>query len=596
MNFRVFIRTFFLVAVLSAVAFTVYANKVMNDGPARTQPENSQTVTVGTNASNNAIDSNASSKVDSTDTTTSGNSSKDAASQENSPSRSYIKEDVVINISALGDVALGQDLRFLHGDSFNFVFEKIKGDYNYFFSNVVDILSQDDLTIGNLETTLSNETQKAEKYDYGNNYWFNGKPKYANILKAGSVEVANLANNHTYDYGKKGYDATVKALVDTGIDYFGYSDVLYKEVKGIKIGMVGFNQLGNVEQGLDMTVFKKEVAKMTKKLREECDLVIANFHWGKEYQYQYNALQKELAYLAINSGADLVIGNHPHVLQPIERYKGKYIAYSLGNFCFGGNKTPKDYDTAIYQQAFVFDSDNALQPIAEPTIIPCSVSSLKGLNNYKPAIAVEPQISSVLKKLKLSPLATGAAGSVAAGSKSDMVRLDNVVKDIVIDLKYATTDNIVGKQVYESNVAYLRKGTADKLNKANQLLLKQGYRIKIWDAYRAQKYQQILYDSATDRYYFMDPKIGSNHTRGSAVDITLVNAEGDEVDMPSGFDEMSTKAARTYTKATPEQKKNALLLENAMKSSGFIPLQKEWWHFDDTDKSYSLLQSYEEED
>ena len=597
MNFRVFIRTFFLVAVLSAVAFTVYANKVISDGPAQTQPAQSQAAAEGTTALNSTSGNQerSSGSVENNVGTVSDSSGNEATTQESSPSRSYIKENVTISISALGDVALGQDSRFLHGDSFNFVFDKVKGDYNYFFSNVLKVLSQDDLTIANLETTLSNETVTAEKYDYDNNYWFNGSPKYANILKAGSVEVANLANNHTYDYGQKGYDATRKALKDAGIEYFGYSDILYKEVKGIKIGMVGFNQLGNVEQGLDMTVFKKEVAEATKKLREECDLVIANFHWGKEYQYQYNELQKELAYLAIDSGADLVIGNHPHVLQPIEKYKGKYITYSLGNFCFGGNKTPKDYDTAIYQQAFVFDSNQVLQPIAEPAIIPCSVSSLKGLNNYKPAIAVEPQISSVLKKLKFSPSAVNSSDNTAAGNKKDMVILDHEVEDIVIDLKYATTDNIVGKQVYETNTAYLRRGTADKLNKANQLLLKKGCRIKIWDAYRAQKYQQILYDNAANKYYFMDPKIGSVHTRGSAVDITLVNSDGEELDMPSGFDEMSTKAARTYTKATPEQKKNALLLENAMKSCGFIPLQKEWWHFEDTEyKSYDLLKDYGE--
>lgn len=611
MNFRVFIRTLFLVVVLSAVAFTVYANKMIMDRSAQEQSENNKTISAGTAALNNDTDNNANNAENSTESNHTGavyeNSSNEAASHEKSPSRSYIKEKVAINISALGDVALGQDSKYLYRDSFDYVFEQIKGDYGYFFSNVVDILSQDDLTIANLETTLSNETEKAEKYDYGNNYWFNGNPKYANILKAGSVEVANLANNHTYDYGQKGYDATRKALEDIGIDYFGYSDVLYKEVKGIRIGMAGFNQLGNVEQGLDMTVFKKEVAEITVKLREECDLVIANFHWGKEYQYQHNGLQKELAYLAIDSGADLVIGNHPHVLQPIEKYKGKYITYSLGNFCFGGNKTPTDYDTAIYQQSFVFDSNNVLQPIAEPTIIPCSVSSQKTFNNYKPAIAVEPQFSNVLKKLNFSPSATSAAGNAGttdntnttgktdAASKTDMVRLDSVVKDIVIDLKYATADNIVGKQVYESDIAYLRKGTADKLNKANQLLLKQGYRIKVWDAYRAQKYQQLLYDSAVNKDYFMDPQTGSNHTRGAAVDVTLINDEGEEVDMPSGFDEMSSKAHRTYSQATPEQKKNAVMLENAMKNSGFKSIQTEWWHFDDTEyKSYDFLQDYSE--
>lgn len=582
MNFKVFFRSLFLVLVLSAVIFTVYTNKKIANGSEVEQSGTGNTVVEATTAPDN-------SDAQKTGGGLPGTGGTEAAGHEGSSSRSYVREKVAIQISALGDVALGQDWSFNYGDSFDYVFEKVKGDYAYFFKNVADVLSQDDLTIANLETTLCNETEKAEKYDYGNNYWFKGRPEFAYILKAGSVEAANLANNHTYDYGQKGYDATRKALQEAGIDYFGYADILYKEVKGIKIGMAGFNQLGNVEQGLDMAVFKKEVAEMTAKLRQECDLVIANFHWGKEYQYTQNDLQKELAHLAIDSGADLVIGNHPHVLQPIEKYNGKYITYSLGNFCFGGRKTPDDYDTAIYQQTFVFDSENVLQPVAEPVIIPCSVSSQSSFNNYQPAIATEPQISSVLKKLNLP----GPEKDPSELVNSDMVRVDQYIDNILIELRYAGSNNVVGKPVYESNVCYLRKGTADKLAKANEILLKQGYRIKVWDGYRAQKYHQFLYDNAPDKSVFMKPGTGSNHTRGAAVDCTLVTPDGREVDMPSDFDDGSALALREYAKCTKEQKKNALLLENAMKSSGFIPLSNEWWHFDDSEyKSYEMLEEY----
>lgn len=603
MNFKVIVRSLFLIAVIAAVTFTIYANIKGPDGSGRNESDTTLTAAEEnmndeTGVSGNLAEDRQEPGNNTYDTDTPDNTAADpengetAAEQGDSTSRSYVKENVTLRISALGDVALGQDNRFLYGDSFDYVFEKKEGDYDYFFSGVVDLLSKDDLTIANLETTLSNETEKAEKYDYGNNYWFNGKPEYANILAAGSVEIANLANNHTYDYGQKGYDATKKALAEAGIGHFGYSEALITEVKGITVGMAGFNQLGNVEQGLDMNVFKQEVEEMTTKLRKECDLVIAGFHWGKEYKYEQEALQKELAYLAIDSGADLVIGHHPHVLQPIEEYKGRYITYSLGNFCFGGNKKPKDYDTAIYQQAFVFDSENVLQLVQEPDIIPCSVSSANGVNNYRPKAADAEQRKRVFEKLDFTPTLSEEE-KAAFADKSDMVRLDAAVKNLVINLKYATSDNIVGKPVYESNIAYLRKGTADKLDEANKILLEQGYGIKVWDAYRQQKYQQILYDSAENKYYFMDPKKGSNHTRGSAVDVTLVDSDGNELDMPSGFDEMSERAHRTYSKATPEQKKNALLLENAMKSVGFIPLQKEWWHFDDTEyKSYGLLAEY----
>jgi D-alanyl-D-alanine dipeptidase len=101
-----------------------------------------------------------------------------------------------------------------------------------------------------------------------------------------------------------------------------------------------------------------------------------------------------------------------------------------------------------------------------------------------------------------------------------------------------------------------------------------------------------LFETAKNSYYFLDPKIGSNHTRGAAVDVTLVDAEGNELDMPSRFDEMSEKAHRDYKLATPGQKRNALVLENAMKEAGFIPLENEWWHFDDSDyKNYEYLPS-----
>ncbi len=583
MNFKVFARSLFLVVVIAAVAFTIYSN--ISDGKTG----------AGNAAENTLISGQGSGTNGSRTANTADNTGSGSEAQESGTKSNYVKDDVSINISALGDVALGQDHEhnYLYADSFDYVFEKIKGDYKYFFSNVKDILSKDDLTIANLETALSNETVKAEKYDYGNNYWFNGKPEYANILKAGSVEIADLANNHTYDYGQKGFDATQKSLDAAGIDYFGYTKVLYRDVKGVRIGMAGFNQLGEYEQGLDMNVFKKDVSGTIKKMRSECDLLIVEFHWGKEYKYKQDEIQTGLAHLSIDLGADLVLGGHPHVLQPIEKYKGKYIAYSLGNFCFGGAKTPDDYDTAIYQQTFTFDSDKVLQPVAEPKIIPCSVSSRSDLNVYRPTVAMGEQSKRVFEKLAFTPTLSEEEKAAYAG-KSDMVRLDALVKNIVIDLRYAGSNNVIGKPVYASDTAYLRKGTADKLDKANKHLMKQGYRIKVWDAYRSKEDHQLLYNNAPNKSVFLDPKKApSNHTRGAAVDCTLVTLDGKKVDMPSDFDDGTVLAYRTYEKCTAAQKKNALILQNTMKSVGFIPISNEWWHFDDTEcKSYPVLASY----
>ncbi len=511
--------------------------------------------------------------------------------------QSYIKEDSgskKVIISAVGDVALGQDSRFSYTDSFDHFFEKMGGDYGYFFSNVAEILGKDDLTIANLETALSNGGTKAEKYDYGNNYWFNGKPEYANILKAGSIEAVSLANNHSHDFGTGGYDETRRALGEAGIKYFGYSETLITYVNGVRVGLAGFNQLGEYEQGRDANELKQEVEETIKKLSEESDLVVASFHWGSEYKYRQDRLQTELAYLAVDSGADLVIGSHPHVLQPIEKYNDRYIAYSLGNFCFGGNKKPNDLDTAIIRQEFVFDEENSLVKIREPEIIPCTISSVSNKNDYRPSIIYGESGNRIFAKLEYEPPLEGQELTVSV-NKNDMVRLDSVANDVVIGLKYATSDNITGKPVYESNIAYLRRGTADKLRKANEIVKEHGCRIKVWDAYRSEKDHKLLFETAKNSYYFIDARIGSNHTRGAAVDVTLVDDVGNELDMPSKFDEMSEKAHRTYKLATPEQKRNALILEEAMKQAGFIPLENEWWHFDDSEyKSYDFIASLPE--
>ncbi|MEG0549474.1 MAG: CapA family protein, partial [Coprobacillus sp.] len=118
-------------------------------------------------------------------------------------------------------------------------------------------------------------------------------------------------------------------------------------------------------------------------MKKQSDIVLIYFHWGTERSYYPDQVQKDFAHFAIDNGADLVLGSHPHVIQGIEKYKEKYIAYSLSNFCFGGNKNPQDKDTFIYQQTFNFEG-NKLLSIDNPNIIPCSISSQNNVNNYQP--------------------------------------------------------------------------------------------------------------------------------------------------------------------------------------------------------------------
>lgn len=169
------------------------------------------------------------------------------------------------------------------------------------------------------------------------------------------------------------------------------------------------------------------------------------------------------------------------------------------------------------------------------------------------------------------------------------VLLTSLDADIVIDLKYATTDNFTKKIIYPNKVCVLRKTTAKKLVKANTELKKLGYRIKVWDGYRPVYVQQIFWDIVKDNRFVANPKNGGSiHNRGSAVDITLVDKAGKELTMPSKFDDFSSNAYRNNMKMTAEAKKNMQLLTNIMTLNGFTTISTEWWHFEDSDsKEYN---------
>ncbi|MDK2807741.1 MAG: hypothetical protein PWP24_474, partial [Clostridiales bacterium] len=130
---------------------------------------------------------------------------------------------------------------------------------------------------------------------------------------------------------------------------------------------------------------KSEIKRQIKLCQEEeTDLIIVSFHWGIEHTYQPEKKQQRIAHYAIDLGADLILGHHPHVLQGVESYKDKMIVYSLGNFCFGGNTNPSDKDTMIYRQTFVFENGSLSK--ASSRIIPCSLSSVSTRNNYQPTL------------------------------------------------------------------------------------------------------------------------------------------------------------------------------------------------------------------
>lgn len=294
---------------------------------------------------------------------------------------------VTITVSSIGDCTLGTDENFNRSTSLNAYYDTQGPDY--FFENVRSILEADDLSIVNMEGTLTEETTRAEK-----KFAFKGPPEYVKILSGSSVEAANLANNHSKDYGTQSFDDTVENLTNAGIATFGYEEVALLEIKGIKVGLTGIYELAeHLEK-------KQQVKENIAALKEAgAQIIIVNFHWGIEREYFPNSTQKQLAHLAIDEGADLVIGHHPHVLQGIEKYNGKYIAYSLGNFCFGGNKNPSDKDTMIFQQTFTVTEDS-VEVNDDINVIPCSLSSSSNKNDYRPTPLEGDEKDRVMKKIE----------------------------------------------------------------------------------------------------------------------------------------------------------------------------------------------------
>lgn len=281
---------------------------------------------------------------------------------------------VKVTVSAAGDCTLGTDSSFNYATSLNAKYKQ-KGAA-YFLKEVRPVFSKDDLTIVNLEGTLTTRGSKADKA-----FAFRGSPSYTKILTKGSVEAVGFANNHCYDYGPVSYSDTVKHVKKAGVKLSSYGKTAIYKVKGIKIGMVSVDDIGRYG-GSSKPLIESGVAKLKK---QGANAIIVSIHAGIEKDYYPNATQKALAHYAVNQGADLVLGHHPHVLQGVEKYKGVYICYSLGNFCFGGNSNPADKDTMIVQKTFTF-KNGKLSKTKALKVIPCSVSGHSSYNDYQPAV------------------------------------------------------------------------------------------------------------------------------------------------------------------------------------------------------------------
>ncbi len=290
-----------------------------------------------------------------------------------------------LTITAAGDCTFGTDINADPDLGFDSYARQY--GYDYFFENVRSIFEEDDLTIINFEGTLSDRGEREDKQ-----FAFRGDPSYVNILTGSSVEAANLANNHSSDYGAVSLTDTQQYLSDAGIlTCRGSDNVTITEINGIKVGLVGINYLNDqMKTELDASI--RNASELG------AELIILSIHWGVEKATAPNEEQIEAAHRAIDLGADLVIGTHPHVLQGVEKYNGRYILYSLGNFSFGGNNAPSDMDTAIFRQTFTLTSDG-LSDDDNYELIPCRISSAEGYNNYQPTPAEGSEKDRIEEKL-----------------------------------------------------------------------------------------------------------------------------------------------------------------------------------------------------
>lgn len=294
-----------------------------------------------------------------------------------------------ITVSFLGDCTLGGESAAARSSG-GFVSTARREGFSYPFSNLLPLFQADDITVVNLEGVLSDRKLDKVKKEYN----FKGPSAFAQILLLGGVELAGLSNNHTMDYGKEGYDDTLEALKQAGVMSFDASNAAIWERDGLRIGFTGsaFSLSSKAKQSL---------AEQMSALREAgCQLIIHVMHAGTEYRYKPSAQQRAVARTAIELGADLVVGHHPHVVQGYELIDGIPVVYSLGNGVFGGNRNPRDYDALLLQAVFAFSNGQAES--MRLIFRPIGVSGSAEANNYQPVLLTGEDAQRVLDKMESS--------------------------------------------------------------------------------------------------------------------------------------------------------------------------------------------------
>lgn len=480
-----------------------------------------------------------------------------------------------------------------------------------------------DVAFCNLESPISGRgTPNPVKHRGGklmpNEFLFRTSLRAAESLRNGGVDVVSLANNHMMDYGAVALRDTMDALDHQGIAYSGAGMTnsaarrcTVVRRRGVRVAFLSYvladtlpdTQLSSAKEdalGVAMLPDKPtpQVISMIGNdigaARKLGDLVVVSFHWGIERSIYPSPSQRWLARRAVDCGADIVVGHHPHCLQGVEIYKGKPILYSLGNLVFPavsplcrrtgivwvrylGDGSYKVTLQPLYIQAGRPAATNKVEMEATASHV-CHCCQVIGTPVSMTVQDGQPSIS-----LKVPATGNASARGFRESACLDFVNVREAISGVDIDLRYASKRNRFGAAFYGSDACILRRDTAFRLATVQRALAKQGLGLRIWDAYRPLSVQRRLWDLVRDSRYIADPSIGSSHSRGAAVDATLVDAKGCELPMPTGFDDFSRRAQSSCPGATPVRRHNAAMLRQAMHAGGFRSLSSEWWHFEDPD-------------
>lgn len=284
-------------------------------------------------------------------------------------------EKDTLTLSFIGDCIIGSESGKINDGNFSYM--AANSPHTYFFEKVVSELSKDDFTIANMECVITDRDLEKIGKDYDPAFWYKTPTSNTDILTLGSVEVASIVNNHTGDYGDEGYDDTVVALKSHGLRVGENLKPLYIEKNGIKIGLL----CCNLWSSYNVSYIEEALGTM----QNECEFKIVLFHGGEEGIHEPDNYKIDACRYLANSGlCDLIVGSHPHVLQPMEVVNDVPILYSLGNFCYSAANYP-DNQTVIFRVELKKEESKVK---ADTELIPCYVYT-GYINNYQPMIMPE---------------------------------------------------------------------------------------------------------------------------------------------------------------------------------------------------------------